>query len=185
MARTGLRMMPTFPWSPLKFRTAGFPQYGLKAGISDEAFPQCGVCLRPSCGLLPLRFPALCQGQWVSTTPPCERYSALPQGSSLRPGYSVPALSAYLTPCAPLAGASRLHRLAVYTRCPRCAENDPRPRQPTSGSELSLMLCRNMSSSVTAGNSLAALAQLLRREHWPSTPKKRLGIPFILTLRSW
>ena len=106
-------------------------------------------------------------------------------GSSLRPGYSVPALSAYLTPCAPLAGASRLHRLAVYTRCPRCAENDPRPRQPTSGSELSLMLCRNMSSSVTAGNSLAALAQLLRREHWPSTPKKRLGIPFILTLRSW
>ena len=27
-ARTGLRMMPTFPQSPLTFRTAGFPQYG-------------------------------------------------------------------------------------------------------------------------------------------------------------
>jgi hypothetical protein len=39
MARTGLRMMPTFPSPPLKFRTVGFPQYGLKAGISDEAFP--------------------------------------------------------------------------------------------------------------------------------------------------
>ena len=29
MARTGLRMMPTFPSSPLRFRTAGFPRYGL------------------------------------------------------------------------------------------------------------------------------------------------------------
>ena len=38
-ARTGLRMMPTFPRSPLSFRTAGFPQYGWKAGISDETFP--------------------------------------------------------------------------------------------------------------------------------------------------
>jgi hypothetical protein len=34
-------MMPTFPPSPLKFRTAGFPQYGFKAGISDKAFPAC------------------------------------------------------------------------------------------------------------------------------------------------
>ena len=33
MARTGLRMMPTFPSSPLRFRTAGFPQYGSKAGF--------------------------------------------------------------------------------------------------------------------------------------------------------
>src|ERR1700730_5177054 len=39
MARTGLRMMPTFPSPPLKFRTAGFPQYGFKAGLSDGAFP--------------------------------------------------------------------------------------------------------------------------------------------------
>jgi hypothetical protein len=31
-------MMPTFPSPPLKFRTAGFPQYGFKAGFSDEAF---------------------------------------------------------------------------------------------------------------------------------------------------
>jgi hypothetical protein len=40
MARTGLRMMPTFPSPPLKFRTAGFPRYGFKAGISDKAFPR-------------------------------------------------------------------------------------------------------------------------------------------------
>jgi len=31
--------MPTFPRSPLSFRTAGFPQYGWKAGFSDGAFP--------------------------------------------------------------------------------------------------------------------------------------------------
>jgi hypothetical protein len=37
-ARTGLRMMPTFPRSPLSFRTAGFPRYGWKAGISGGAF---------------------------------------------------------------------------------------------------------------------------------------------------
>ena len=32
-------MMPTFPRSPLTFRTAGFPRYGCKAGLSDGAFP--------------------------------------------------------------------------------------------------------------------------------------------------
>ena len=38
-ARTGLQMMPTFPQSPLSFRTAGFPQYGWKAGFPSGAFP--------------------------------------------------------------------------------------------------------------------------------------------------
>jgi hypothetical protein len=37
MARSGLRMMPTFPLPSLKFRTAGFPQYGFKAGWSDSS----------------------------------------------------------------------------------------------------------------------------------------------------
>jgi hypothetical protein len=31
--------MPTFPRSPLSFRTAGFPQYGCKAGFPSGAFP--------------------------------------------------------------------------------------------------------------------------------------------------
>jgi hypothetical protein len=39
VARFGLRMMPTFPRSPLSFRTVGFPQYGWKVGISGGAFP--------------------------------------------------------------------------------------------------------------------------------------------------
>jgi hypothetical protein len=38
MARIGLRMMPPFPWSPLKFRKAGFPRYGFKAGMSDGPY---------------------------------------------------------------------------------------------------------------------------------------------------
>jgi hypothetical protein len=38
-ARIGLRMMPTFPRSSLSFRTAGFPQYGWKAGFPSGAFP--------------------------------------------------------------------------------------------------------------------------------------------------
>src|SRR2546427_13262160 len=50
MARTGLRMMPTFPSPPLKFRTAGFPQYGFKASMSDRAFLQAHN-LKPAPGI--------------------------------------------------------------------------------------------------------------------------------------
>jgi hypothetical protein len=49
-------MMPTFPLPSLKFRTAGFPQYGFKAGVSDKAFP-CDAALTsiglPSSFVLP------------------------------------------------------------------------------------------------------------------------------------
>jgi len=41
--------MPTFPRSPLRFRKAGFPRYGSKAGLSDGAFPdRASVKLAPS-----------------------------------------------------------------------------------------------------------------------------------------
>ena len=39
MARIGLRMMPTFPSSPLKFRTAGFPRYGFKPAVDGHLRP--------------------------------------------------------------------------------------------------------------------------------------------------
>ncbi len=42
VARTGLRMMPTFPPPPLKFRTVSFPQYGFKASLSANACPNGG-----------------------------------------------------------------------------------------------------------------------------------------------
>jgi hypothetical protein len=70
MARTGLRMMPTFPSSPLKFRTAGFPQYGFKVGYrkvpSQHKAPNCRahlVCIPPSRSPLSnLYIPGLCRG---------------------------------------------------------------------------------------------------------------------------
>src|SRR4030095_3743526 len=56
MARSGLRMMPTFPLPSLKFPTPGFPQYVFKAGWSDKAFP-CDAALAsislPSSFVLP------------------------------------------------------------------------------------------------------------------------------------
>ncbi len=50
MARTGLRMMPTFPSPSLKFRTSGFPQYGFKASLSGRACPT-DVTLKPAPGM--------------------------------------------------------------------------------------------------------------------------------------
>src|SRR5260370_7559110 len=50
VARSGLRMMPTFPLSPLSFRTAGFPPYGWKACISDSPFPH-DPSLKPAPGI--------------------------------------------------------------------------------------------------------------------------------------
>jgi hypothetical protein len=53
MARTGLRMMPTFPSSPLKFRTVGFPASGFKASLSDGACLQrVAVKLAPSMSMI-------------------------------------------------------------------------------------------------------------------------------------
>ena len=66
MARTGLRMMPTFPSSPLKFRTAGFPRYGFKASLSDGAcLPRVAVKLAPS---IPARHHSLRRPSSASAT---------------------------------------------------------------------------------------------------------------------
>jgi hypothetical protein len=90
MARTGLRMMPTFPLPPLKFRTAGFPRYGFKAGLSDEAFPadRFAIVLRALCchrySLLCVRDDAL-----ISTSVRAVR-PLYPRGPRSGPGYAVP-----------------------------------------------------------------------------------------------
>ena len=75
---SGLRMMPTFPPPPLSFRTAGFPQYGWKVGLSVP-FPRVAQ-LKPAPGmpwatqrfastLRALRCPtlrsALCRNKWT------------------------------------------------------------------------------------------------------------------------
>jgi len=90
MARTGLRMMPTSPSPPLKFRTAGFPRYGLKAGISDEAFPASGfaIVLRAGCrhrdSLLSVRDGGSAPHLHASGFP------LYPRGPRSGPGYVVP-----------------------------------------------------------------------------------------------
>src|SRR5262249_33316983 len=54
--------------------------------------------------------------------PPCERFARSTPGA-LAPVRVMLSRSilAYSAPSAPLAGTFRLHRLAAYTRCPRCA----------------------------------------------------------------
>jgi hypothetical protein len=95
MARTGLRMMPTFPSPPLKFRTAGFPQYGFKASMSDRAFlqtrslkPAPGIRLLPRSLLLPFahfhhrRSPGSVSGTVAASACRCAGgLPSLPQGS--------------------------------------------------------------------------------------------------------
>jgi hypothetical protein len=126
-ARSGLRMMPTFPLPSLKFRTAGFPQYGFKAGRSDRAFPffassRQTVCHCPSCSPLPSSDPRSVPGdvaRWSTSVRAAA--AALPRGPSLRTGLFCPVPSTLAAPSAPLAGTSRFHRSAVYTKCLRCA----------------------------------------------------------------
>ena len=92
-ARTGLRMMPTFPRSPLSFRTAGFPQYGWKAGLSGGAFPD-RQRLKPAPGIrlltagLPSPFVHLRVGAVVPycAGPLTCRCTALEGGSPSAPG---------------------------------------------------------------------------------------------------
>jgi len=105
MARTGLRMMPTFPSPPLKFRTASFPRYGFKAGMSDKAFPKTwfAIVLRAHCFHRVL--PALCQGRCAGKAPPCERTQPLyPRGSRSGPGYAVPVHHHLVSPIRPTRG---------------------------------------------------------------------------------
>ena len=99
MARTGLRMMPTFPSSPLKFRTAGFPRYGFKASLSAPTFrvrapvklaPSMPVTLArlsaPSPGCATTGLPGSVSAPIAASPSRCARgLASLPQGS-LAPG---------------------------------------------------------------------------------------------------
>ena len=115
VARTGLRMMPTSPPSPLSFRTAGFPQYGWKMCMSDgtclaaprlSLLPACArersVCHHPSCRRAALSIPALSLGESANTdTAKIGPGTAPPQGSSLRSGLFCPSPSSLNRPHPP------------------------------------------------------------------------------------
>ena len=121
MARTGLRMMPTFPSSPLRFRTASFPQYGSKAGLSVGAFPL-SVQVKPTpgipcpcSGLLPTFASSVAAPKPRSESRKPARFdaamraahAALPQGPSLRFGLFCPAPSSLNRPHPPHSQARR------------------------------------------------------------------------------
>ena len=129
MARTGLRMMPTSPSPPLKFRTAGFPQYGFKASMSDRAFLQVRN-LKPAPGmqLLPRRLllsfarfhfrgsPGSVSRSIQASTCRCSGgLPSLPQGGPwLRSELCCLGPSSLTTtPCVSLAGTLRLHVFAL------------------------------------------------------------------------
>jgi hypothetical protein len=103
-ARSGLRMMPPFPPSPLKFRRAGFPQYGFKAGLSDKAFPArwFAVVLR---ALRRYRYSLLCfrVDALISTSVGADQ--AALHGPRSGPGYSVPVHHHLIGPIRPTRGA--------------------------------------------------------------------------------
>jgi len=109
MARTGLRMMPTFPSPPLKFRTAGFPQYGFKAGLSDGAFPARRPIVAPiwlASLLRAPRFQTCISPLGVGAVVRFEhrhlsRSAALPRGPSLRSGLCCPGPSTLNRPHPP------------------------------------------------------------------------------------
>ncbi len=109
---SGLRMMPTFPPPPLSFRTAGFPQYGWKVGLSGSAFPHVAQ-VKPAPGMpctsrrfastlralrCPTLRPALCRNSGLGGALPFEESTPLPQRSSLRSGFYCPSPSTLTRP---------------------------------------------------------------------------------------
>ena len=142
-------MMPTFPRSPLSFRTAGFPQYGWKAGFPSGAFlddqrlkPAPGM-RRPTSSLHPpfvhlvvSTVVPLCVGSPTRLRTAVEgHYSSAPGALAQVRVIVSRTVITYSAPSVPLAGTSRFHRMAAYTRCLRCAGA---PKRPPSGSGLSL-----------------------------------------------
>ena len=147
MARTGLRMMPTFPWLPLKFRTAGFPQSGFKAGVSDGPSRRLrGLRVVRFASVLrahrlPRPIPVLSRGTRRAWAPPFERRLPLyPRGPRSGPGFSVPVHPHLIGPMRPTCG-----RISTSPHCglyemPSLCVIASTPRRPASGSVLSLAI---------------------------------------------
>ena len=177
-------MMPLFPSPSLKFRTAGFPRYGFKAGISDLAFPAHAGLPSPFALTAATEWPPLCVGdrcafKRLRASGP----AALPQGPSLRSGLYCPDPSTLNRPHPPQLQAHSDFAVSRFIRNAIAVHAWNTPRQPTTGSELSLMVFCNMSSSKTTGNSPAANAQYFTGDVGLQLRKTVSAFPTILTLR--
>src|SRR6516164_4800252 len=117
-ARTGLRMMPTSPRSPLSFRTAGFPRYGWKAGLFRRGLPntsanlsllpacagRCLVCVHPSCASSPQQWHRSESGLWARLRTAIRWSLHHPRGPRSGPGCSVPVRHHLIGPIRPTRG---------------------------------------------------------------------------------
>ena len=167
----------TFPVPPLKFRTAGFPQYGYKAGLSDGAFLRKAartVCFRPSCSPWRNRLSVLCRSYPLGVAPPLKRFPPLyPRGPRSGAGYVVP-----LPHC--LIGPIRPTCRHIETSPHGGLYPMPSLRDIRSGPQLvPCFRCAflfNMPSSQTPESSSVILTQShIHQQHWPSPRGKRLG----------
>jgi len=177
-------MMPLFPSPSLKFRTAGFPRYGFKAGISGVAFPTHVGLPSPFALVAATEWPPLCVGdrcayKRLRASGP----AALPQGPSLRSGLCCPDPSTLNRPHPPQSQAHSDFAVSRFIRNAIAVHALHMPRQPTTGSELSWMLFCNMSSSETTGNPPAANAQYFAGDVGLQLRKTVSAFPTILTLR--
>src|SRR5215831_20574367 len=108
-------MMPTFPRPSLSFRTAGFPQYGWKAGFPSGAFPD-HQQLKPAPGIRCLSsslHPPFVHLVATTVVPHCVGprtrlrtalegyYSSAPRGPCSGSGYSVPVRHHLIDPIRP------------------------------------------------------------------------------------
>jgi hypothetical protein len=162
MALSGLRMMLTFPSSPLRFRTAGFPRYGSQAGLSAGACPGGAERSAPRHGLHPafassaMRI-ALARSRGATLLMRRRRasgFSALPQGPSRRAGLCGPAPSSLRRPHPPHSPA-RPNFPAPQVICGAFAvPTHRRPRPPASGAELSHSFLLTLPSSSVPAESV-------------------------------
>ena len=188
-------MMPTFPRSPLSFRTAGFPQYGWRAGISDQAFPPRRTVQASSQHTLSTRWlafalrasrrklytPARSRGWLLADAPPWRLGSPPPQGSSLGTKLCCLGPSSLNRPPPP---HSRAPRDFAARRLIRevCAVRE-RTKQPPSGSGLSLIIPSWHAVLHDPGEFGHRYGPVLRCRLWPSPRSDGLGTPAVPAIR--
>ena len=147
-----------------KIPDGGFSPVRLQGRNFRRGLPSALVCHRPSCPRLPPLYPCTVSGTVRLQAPPCERIDRSTPGA-LAPARVMlsRAIVTYLAPSAPLAGTSRLRRVAAYTRCHRCAPIPRRLGNPRVDPCFRCLFSIGMSSPETPGSSSAACTQFLHR----------------------
>jgi len=159
----------TFPVPSLKFRTAGFPQYGYKASLSDGAFLHNAthtVCLRPSCSPWRHSISVLSRNYPLGEAPPFKRQSSLyPRGPRSGAGYSVPHPHHLIGPIRPTCRHIEISPHSGLYPMPSLGQIRLGPQVVPC---FRCLFLPGMPSSTTPASSSVILTQLLYRQLWPS-----------------